>query len=52
MLNPDLFKFKKLDFVTAGAAVVISAISLRAFLKNYKKISAYLESIIPKDIFR
>lgn len=49
LLNPEFFKFKKLDFFTGAITLIIFIISVRVFLKSFKKIYSYLESINSKD---
>jgi len=49
ILNPDLFKFKNLDLFTGIITVVIFFISMVVFLKGFKKIYRYLDTLKLKE---
>ena len=48
ILNPDIFNFNKLDFVTGALVVVILGPSVLAFFKAFKKTYKYFDTIISK----
>jgi predicted ferric reductase len=45
IVNPDIFDFSQLDFVTAAVTVVILIPSVLAFFKAFKKTYKYFNTI-------
>jgi hypothetical protein len=50
IVNPEYFEFKKFDLVTAIIIITVLFVSVRVFLKGYRKIFSMVQEVISNDV--